>query len=244
MKRRSPVQTVTHKPESLRSRFYESVAKVLADARCNAYRAVNFAMVAAYWQVGRMIVEEEQRGKERAGYGEELINHLSERLVSDFGNGYSPRSLREFRQFYLAFAPDAIAKDGEMYRPNKIWRTACAKSITEFKTMGCDECAGLNPKLTWSHYRLLMRVAKPDARAYYMKEAAEQNWSVRALDRQINSLYFERLRMSRDRAPVVDEMKLKTAPLIVQPADFVKNEIERGKAMIVQEQATRYGLWA
>lgn len=87
MKRRS--RPIAPEPEALPSRFYDSVAKVLEDARHNAYRTVNFAMVAAYWQVGRMIVQEEQRGKERAGYGAEILRNLSERLTAEFGKGFN-----------------------------------------------------------------------------------------------------------------------------------------------------------
>ena len=87
----------------LRTDFYQSIAEVLQNARRNAYRAVNFAMVEAYWHIGRMIVEEEQQGKARAEYGSALIQSLSLRLTMEFGKGFSEQSLRTFRQFYLCF---------------------------------------------------------------------------------------------------------------------------------------------
>jgi hypothetical protein len=88
---------------AVRGEFYESIAEVLRAARSNAYRAVNFVMVEAYWNVGRMIVEEEQRGKERAGYGEALLRGLSKRLNEDFGRGFGVSNVFAFRQFFLAF---------------------------------------------------------------------------------------------------------------------------------------------
>jgi hypothetical protein len=115
---------------ALRNDFYRSVAEVPHSARRNAYRAVNFAMVEAYWQVGGMIVEEEQQGKERAEYGKGLLKELSVRLTQDFGKGFDESNLRYIRQFYLTF-------------PNR---------------------DALRHDLTWTHYRLLIRVEDPRAR--------------------------------------------------------------------------------
>ncbi|HJX16973.1 MAG TPA: PDDEXK nuclease domain-containing protein [Acidiferrobacterales bacterium] len=169
--------------------LYQSIAEILRAARANAYRAVNFAMVEAYWNVGRKIVEEEQRGEERAEYGAALLRNLSIRLTAEFGTGFSEQSLRNMRQFYSCF------------------------SIR----------SALRSELTWSHYKALIRVENEAARAYYVTEAASQNWSTRALERQINSLYYERLLMSRDKAAVTEEMQQKTAPLAPAPQDFIKD---------------------
>ena len=169
--------------------FYQSVAEILRAARANAYRAVNFTMVEAYWNVGRKIVEEEQLGEERAGYGAHLIQRLSESLGSEFGRGFSVQSLWNMRQFYQCF----------------------------------PILSALRRELTWTHYKALIRVENEKARAYYLQEAAEQNWSVSALERQINSLYYERLLMSRDKAAVTEEMQQKTAPLAPTPQDFIKD---------------------
>ena len=89
--------------DAVRPEFYESIAEILRTARSKAYRAVNFTMVEAYWNLGRMIVEEEQHGKNRAGYGQALLKNLAERLTIDFGKGFIERNLRYFRQFYLWF---------------------------------------------------------------------------------------------------------------------------------------------
>ena len=89
--------------DALRPEFYQSVADILHNARSNAYRAVNFVMVEAYWNVGRMIVEEEQQGKKRAEYGASLLRNLALRLSDEFGKGFDERELRKMRQFYAAF---------------------------------------------------------------------------------------------------------------------------------------------
>lgn len=195
---------------AVRGEFYESVAEVLRAARSNVHRAVNFAMVETYWNVGRMIVEEEQQGKERAEYGQVLIKNLSLRLTSAFGEGFSEQSLRNFRQFFLSFPirstlwSESANGDQKNKKPSRI-------------------PSALRRELTWSHYKCIIRVEKPEARTWYMNEAAEQNWSVRVLERQINSLYYERMHMSRDKKPVVKEMQEKTALLAPDPKDFIKD---------------------
>ena len=190
-KRKSP----TPIRDALRDEFYQSVAEVLRNARRTVYRTINFTIVEAYWNVGRMIVEEEQQGKERAQYGASLIKNLSVRLSAEFGKGYTETNLKYFRQFYLTFP---------------------AVTATEIRH-------ALRGELRWTHYRALMRVENERARAYYMKEAADQNWSTRALERQISSLYYERLLMSRKKAPVKAEALEKTAALTERPEDIIKD---------------------
>jgi predicted nuclease of restriction endonuclease-like (RecB) superfamily len=184
----------SQKRDVMRHEFYESVADLLRTARGKAYRAVNTVMVEAYWNVGRMIVEEEQQGQKRADYGSFLIMNLSSKRM---------------RQFYLVF-PIFHALRGE-------------SSINSGDQSTPPKGATLWHLLTWSHYKLLLRVEKSEARDYYANEAAEQNWSVRALERQINSLYYERLLASRQKGPVVAEMKEKTLPLVDRPEDFIKD---------------------
>lgn len=138
--------------------FYAEVKQILTDARSHAYRAVNTAMVQAYWHVGKLIVEA-QGGEERAAYGEALIKELSVRLTSDFGKGFTTTNLKNMRTFYLTFPKGQTLSD----------------------------------QLSWSHYCLLMRVSNPKAREYYAEEAAKTPWSVRQLERQISTQYYERL---------------------------------------------------
>lgn len=132
--------------------FFSDIRQIIEHARRKAYSAVNFAMVEAYWRIGKRIVEEEQKGKRRAEYGQRLVKELSMRLSAEFGKGFSEANIWNFRQFYLLFQTD-------------------------------EKLYALRRELTWTHYRLIMRVENPLARGYYMQEAADQNWSVRALER-------------------------------------------------------------
>ena len=172
--------------------YISEIKKILKNARQKAYTAVNSAMVEAYWEIGRRIVEEEQNGKERAEYGKEILQNLSKELTEEFGKGYSYRTLREIRQFYLMFS------DFEK------WRTVSAK-------------------LTWSHFQKVLRVSNEKARIFYLTEAAENMWSVRTLDRNISTLYYDRIVASIDKKTVEDEMKEKTKKL--QAEEFIKNPV-------------------
>ena len=172
--------------------YINEIKKILKNARQKAYTAVNSAMVEAYWKIGRRIVEEEQNGKERAEYGKEILQNLSKELTEEFGKGYSYRTLREIRQFYLMFS------DFEK------WRTVSAK-------------------LTWSHFQKVLKVSDEKARIFYLTEAAENMWSVRTLDRNISTLYYNRIVASIDKKIVENEMKDKTKKL--QAKEFIKNPV-------------------
>ena len=172
--------------------YINEIKTILKNARQKAYTAVNSAMVEAYWEIGRRIVEEEQNGKERAEYGKEILQNLSKELTEEFGKGYSYRTLREIRQFYLMFS------DFEK------WRTVSAK-------------------LTWSHFQKVLRVSDEKARIFYLTEAAENMWSVRTLDRNISTLYYNRIVASIDKKIVENEMKEKTKKL--QAKEFIKNPV-------------------
>jgi predicted nuclease of restriction endonuclease-like (RecB) superfamily len=139
--------------------FYNRIKEILTTARNRVYRAANFEMVQAYWQIGNAIVEEEQKGKARAEYGKRILIALASRLTTDYGKGFDESNLRNMRKFYLTYTK----------------RDA------------------LRPELTWTHYRILMHVEKEKAREFYLQEAIEGNWSTRQLERQVNSLYFERI---------------------------------------------------
>jgi len=172
--------------------FISEIKQILSIARQKAYSAVNFAMVEAYWLIGKRIVEEEQQGKERAAYGEEILKTLSVELIKEYGKGFGIRNLWDFRKFYLTFT--------EL----EIMHTLCAQ-------------------LSWSHIRLIMRVEKKNAQQYYLKEAAENHWSVRTLDRNISSLYYHRLLSSQIKEPVVQEMLEKTKDSQQDKLEFIKN---------------------
>jgi len=182
--------------------LYRDIRAVLEQARASAYRAVNFAMVQDYWQVGRLIVEHEQKGKSRAGYGEAVVASLADRLTRELGRGFDERNLWYMRSFYLAF-PILNAPRSELPSPTK------------------QPAPGLCAELSWTHYRLLLRVESPQARQWYMREAVEQNWSSRQLDRQISVLYYERLLASRKKAPVRKEAADKAAK--GGPEEFIRD---------------------
>ena len=167
------------------SHLFAEIREVLVTARRTAYKAVNFAMVTAYWNVGRLIVEDEQQGNTRAEYGKAILADLAKRLTDEFGKGFDERELRRIRQFYLVF----------------------------------PKWDALRPELTWTHYRLLIRVQNEQARLWYMNEAAEQTWSSRQLDRQISVLYYERLLNSTDIVSVRKEAENNLAQLA--PQEFI-----------------------
>ncbi len=181
--------------------LYDSLRQIIHNARKGAYQAVNNAMVEAYWNIGRLIVEEEQAGKNRAGYGTHLLKNLAVQLTDEFGRGFSFANLKNFRQFFLTF-PKGY-HDGDIPADEKSY-TVCSE-------------------LSWSHYRLLMRIENPTARGYYIGESISQNWSVRALERQIDSFYYERLLTSRDRDAVTTEAKEVTQPLTRRPEEFIRD---------------------
>ena len=170
--------------------FVLEIKQIVTQARQKAYAAINSAMVDAYWQMGKRIVEQEQFGKERADYGAQLLKSLSKELTAEFGKGFSVNSLYYFRQFYLA-CPETLPT---------LW--------------------GI---LTWSHYKRLLSVSNADARAWYLKEAVEQMWSYRTLDRNIGSQYYERLLLSQHKDKFESEMKTLTKPFEQDRIEFIKN---------------------
>ena len=179
--------------EFLSSQSYiVEIKEILSNARQRAYTAVNSAMVEAYWNIGKRIVKEEQKGSERAEYGKEIIKNLSIELSNEFGRGFSKRTLWEIRQFYLQFSDFEIV------------RTVCAQ-------------------LKWSHIKLIMRVSNENAREWYLKEASEQNWSVRTLERNISTLYYQRLLSSQEKEIVILEMNQKTTEFQNDSFEFIKN---------------------
>ncbi|NGZ29567.1 MAG: DUF1016 domain-containing protein, partial [Magnetococcales bacterium] len=173
--------------------LHDSIRSVLVAARTQVRQMVNSAMVQAYWQIGRLIVEDEQGGLARAEYGKQVLEDLSRRLTEEFGKGFTPHNLRNFRQFYLTFPESEI-------------------------------CYALRSELTWTHYRILMRVERPEARHWYLQEAVSQGWSVRALERQINTLFYERLLSSQNQAGLHMEAASRIAEEVpVDPRDFIRD---------------------
>jgi predicted nuclease of restriction endonuclease-like (RecB) superfamily len=201
-------------PEQVADALFARVATILEEARASTVRAVNSRMVLAYWLIGREIVLELQGGEDRAEYGKEVISGLSNRLTSRYGPGYSVSSLRDFRWFYTVFQKHHTACGELETLPSKtelspIRHSLCAEFPSPF-----------HPSLSWSHYRAIMRVEKPEAREFYEQEAVASGWNVRELERQIHSLYYERLLASRDKKGMVREQR-KAIPY--DPASILKS---------------------
>jgi predicted nuclease of restriction endonuclease-like (RecB) superfamily len=169
--------------------FYDRIREILESARNRSYRAVNFEMVQAYWDIGRTIVEEEQNGESRADYGSGLLLSLSDRLTVDYGKGFDESNLRNMRMFYLRY----------------------------------QKRDALRPELSWTHYRILMRVEEDPAREFYLQECVEGNWSTRQLERQINSLYFERILMSSKKGRPLVKKEADGKKEVMQPAHIIKD---------------------
>ncbi len=226
---------------------YDRIRQILEAARAGISRTVNTTQVVANWLIGQEIVEEEQRGEKRAGYGERMMHDLAARLHKDYGSGYGLANLKLFRQFYLSY-PELVGlqkgyavrslfladvraggteipyaprkesgpletsdtsrrKSGKGYaprsqseKPAEIPHAVRAELNIRHTVSGESWQPGwLHSNLSWTHYRMLLRVEKPEARSFYEIEALQSNWSARELERQINSLLYERLALSRDK---------------------------------------------
>jgi predicted nuclease of restriction endonuclease-like (RecB) superfamily len=250
--------------------IYERIREILESARAGVARTVNTTQVMANWLIGREIVEEEQRGKKRAGYGKELLIRLSEHLRREFGAGFSVDSLERFRAFFLQYpvllageksaalrrispasisaAPRRISDRGQKlhvpraesdsqkgYAPRDLSGSESGQERPPSRIPENEERISnaprsqswrpglLHPDLSWTHYRTLLRVDRADARAFYEIEAIKNNWSARELERQINSLLYERLAKSRDKTGL---MRLATKGHEIQkPEDVFKDPV-------------------
>lgn len=174
----------------------DDVRGIIDGAQTFARRAVNVALVRRNWLLGKRIAEEELDGEERAAYGKEQIKELAQLLTAEYGKGFASPNLYRFVRFYRLFP--------------EIFSSVMRKS------------PGL---LTWTHYLELLRVDDPAARTWYEREALGQGWSVRTLQRNINTLYYERMLMSQVKEPVVAEMQEKTAEFEANRLEFVKNPV-------------------
>lgn len=167
--------------------LYSEIKETLLLSRSQAYSAVNFAMVQAYWHIGRIIVEHEQDGSLRAEYGKGVLQNVSKQLQQEFGTGFSVRNLQQMKKFYSTF----------------------------------QNTNALCSQLSWSHYRALLKIEDDTARKWYMEESARAGWSSRQLERQISTLYYDRLLASRNKTPVIAEADKLMAPLTAEK--FIKD---------------------
>ena len=209
-----------HNQEGKETIFVNDLRTIVSAARDASYRMANLMQVAQNWLIGRRIVEQEQQGKIRAEYGKHVVELASQVLTKEFGQGFSETQIRNFRKFYLTFSDLQIQQTMPAEfksRLRQIRQTMPAESVTDGIAMPVQ--------LSWSHYERLIRVADPDARFWYMHEAATQQWDYRTLKRNIDSQYYYRLAQTpkSQRQEVIDEMCRLTADYENEKSTFVKN---------------------
>lgn len=202
--------------------FINDLQAIVSAARDISYRMANLMQVTQNWLIGWRIVEQEQQGKARADYGKHVITLASQSLSREFGQGFSETQIRNFRKFYLTFKDLQIQQTMPaefMSRLAAIQQASSAKSIGGNLSMPIQ--------LSWSHYERLIRVTDPDARFWYMNEAASQQWDYRTLKRNIDSQYYYRLLQTPEphKQEVIDEMRHLTADYENERSAFVKNPL-------------------
>lgn len=169
---------------------------IIEASRNQAYQAVNYALVQRNWLIGYRIAEEELKGENRAEYGTSIIKQLAKELSDIYGKGFTKTNLYSFYSFYKNFP--------------EIFHSLSGKST---------------PLLSWTHYRTLLQVNDVKAREWYTKEALEQTWSVRTLQRNISSQYYYRLLKSQDPKSVETEMKELVETSNIDKLEFIKNPV-------------------
>jgi predicted nuclease of restriction endonuclease-like (RecB) superfamily len=196
------------------------VVRVIEAARSAAARSVNAVMTATYWSIGRSIVEEEQRGAARAGYGEEIVVNLSRDLQARFGRGFGRANLFQMKAFFLAYHDMVQTVSGlsEGDGPAKIVQTLSGQS----GAVGLEAVAARFP-LPWSHYVRLLSVRNLQARHFYEQEALRGGWTIRHLDRQIGSQFYERTALSRNKTAMLRKGQAMTPTDVVSPEEEIKD---------------------
>jgi len=185
--------------EIVSDNLYSRIAGLLQAAKQNVVRAVNQTMVYTYYEIGRMIVEDEQQGKERAEYGKQILEDLSLKLTRDFGKGFSIVNLRQMRAFYLAYSIQQTISAELQSGENEESRIS-ATPLPKFN-------------LSWSHYLKLMRIENPGERRFYEIECATGNWSLKELQRQFNSALKEVSLLSRGNSSANAQFSCQDHPL-------------------------------
>lgn len=192
--------------------LFQSVKEIIRQSREKVFRIANSTLLLTYWQIGKLIVEDEQQGKERAEYGKQTLKNLSKRLSLEFGKGFDESNLRNMRSFYQAF-------------PN---------------------CDALRHELSWTHYRLVIRLDHTDKMNYYINEAIQNNWNYRDLKRQINSLAYERV-LEHKKSPAENIHSVLKDPYIFEflgltpDQEFSEKEIETAIIDHIQKFLLEFG---
>ena len=201
--------------------LFQQVVELLQNARHQVLRTVNSTMVCTYFEIGRMIVEEEQSGKDRAEYGKKILKGLSEELKKEFGKGFSTDNLENMRKFYLAYSiSESLTRILQITNSPSLMTNSESVKLEEIQTTKTQSLISFF-KLTWTHYVFLMRIEDEKERRFYEIESEKYNWSVRELKRQYDSALYTRLALSRDKEGV---LKLsEQGQIIEKPKDIIKD---------------------
>ncbi len=197
------------------SRLITEIASLIEQGRKAAVRYVNTALVATYWLIGRRVVEYEQKGKARAEYGEAILRRIAEDLTKRFGKGFSYPQLKNIRQFYLAYSEKGYTVSSQLPKTTK------RQTVSSQSALAISDTLSEKFPLSWSHYCLLMRLDEPFKREFYEAECIRGNWSVRQLDRQIQSMLYERTALSKRKTAVI--AKAHEKPIALKPEDEIKD---------------------
>lgn len=198
----------------LSNSFTEKIAALIKHSQTTILNSFNHTMVCTYFEIGRMIMEEEQNGNDRAAYGKYLLKELSLKLTQDFGNGFSETNLKQMRQFYVTYQIRQTVSDEFKNNQNSIPQTVPAE-------LRNNQPVEKQFKLSWSHYLKLMRIIDPLERNFYEIEAHQNNWSLRELSRQFDTALYTRLALGKDKTQL---LKLATKGQIIEtPQDLIKD---------------------
>ena len=199
---KEPIPT-DEKPDVGYKAIFSNVSRIVDAARRSAARSVNAVMTAAYWMIGRRIVEFEQSGEKRAEYGTALLERLAADLTQRFGRGFSRQNIQQMRLFYLSYPSDQIQQtlsgESDQFPQQAICQTVSGKSDTTSTEVRLGQLLEAFP-LPWSAYVRLLTLKNAHAREFYETEALRGGWSVRQLSRQINTQFYERTALSKNKA--------------------------------------------
>ena len=207
----------------------DRIAELINEARQRTVAAVNTAMVYTYYEIGRMIVEEEQRGEKRADYGTAMLKNVAKKLTIKFGKGFSYSNLRQIRQFYLIYSEfdkHCLSNSNAACQIQKSATLSRKTSDEKAQTLS-EELQVFDNKvyprftLSWSHYLKLMRIENADERRFYEIEATNNHWSLRELERQYDSSLYERLALSRDKQGILELSR--KGQIVEKPQDLIKD---------------------
>jgi predicted nuclease of restriction endonuclease-like (RecB) superfamily len=205
--------TMPENYENIRS----GIVELLKAARSAAARNVNSIMTATYWEIGRRVVLLEQGGEQRAGYGDQLIDQLARDLTRQLGRGFSQTNLKQMRSFYIAWTAPLIRQTLSDESDNQHNISVLRPDLTTMSDLSGRFA------LPWSAYVRLLSVKNPDARKFYEAEALRSGWSVRQLDRQIGSQFYERIALSKNKAAMLEKAQTPESSDAITPEEAIKD---------------------